>query len=250
MKRVLSFVAIAAMLGFFACQKHNNNETPNKEEPNKEEPNSEEPNSKVEITIDGLFEDWASADQAKIKSFKNNPDSPWEAVKEIRVYANTDFVYYYIRFNHDSLEELLENNEALPIRLCINTDGEFTSGYESYFLEAYDFIIEGPLGDGEGKWGEYDGTLHQRVNEKWNELLKPGNNLVKGMGKGDEYEIFLVRDLFNNAVPAEHKLGDVFHTGIRFYGPAWDELSNMPNSSVDEGEGNGWGHLLEITTDK
>ena len=80
--------------------------------------------------------------------------------------------------------------------------------------------------------------------------LPPDSKLVTGKGAGSEYEIMLAREIFNNAVPAEHKMGDVFYTGIRFYGYGWSELSNMPNTSVEEGEGTGYAHLMKITTVK
>ena len=46
--------------------------------------------------------------------------------------------------------------------------------------------------------------------------------------------------------------GEIFYTGIRFYwngSGSWEELSNMPNSSVEEVE-NSWGHLMKVTTAK
>ncbi len=258
MKRIFALLAVASVICVFSCKKGDTtptqpeDKTPtDKTDPQK--PDDGKPEDKtVKLVIDGKFEDWAAADQTKIKSFKNNPDSPWDAVKEIRVYANADFVYFYIRYNHDSLEEqldLMEGEDGLPIRLCLNTDGEFTSGYENYFLECYDFIVEGAVATG-GEFTDFDGTLHQRVNGSWTKLLDPNNNLVFGKGSGDEYEIMLAREIFNNAVPADQKMGDKFYAGVRFYDIAWGELSNMPNASAEEGEGNGWGHLLEITTDK
>jgi len=244
MKRILSFVAMAATILAVSCQKNEN------EKGGSEKEQEEEVTTSISVAIDGAFEDWAALDASLVASAKNNPNSPWDAVDEIRCCADADFVYYYIRFDKEVLKEQMENSEELPIRLCINTDGEFTSGYANYFLEAYDFIIEGPLADGAGAWAAYDGTLHQRL-DGWNELLPVGNNLVVGAGAGNEYEIMLAREIFNNAVPADQKMGDIFHTGIRFYGNGgWGELSNMPNSSVEDGEGNGWGHLLEITTVK
>lgn len=206
------------------------------------------------ITIDGEFDDWAALDAAKVKIARNNPDSPWDAVKQIRVYADKDFVYYYIEYDGEAVSELLAANEELPIRLCINTDGEFTSGYANYFLQAYDFIVEGALGDGAGGWKDFDGTLHQRIDGGWKVILASGHSLTSGKGKSNLYEIQLIRDVFNGAVAASESpnspMGDVFHTGVRFYGPAWGELSNMPNASAEEGEGNGWGNLLEVTTSK
>lgn len=251
MKKVFTLMAIFATLVFAAsCGKDNTND---KDKPNKEKPEPEQPKLPT-ITIDGNFDDWAGLDSKYFVSAKTNENAPWTAVKEIRVYATEDFVFYYIKFNKEDLDDLLSNNEELPIRLCINTDGEFESGYGSYFLEHYDFIIEGPLGDGEGHFGEYDGTLHQRLETGWSALLEPNNNLVMGKGAGAEYEILLAREVFNNAIAGSTSpnspIGDIFHTGIRFYGPGWDELCNMPNASIDEGDGNGWGHLLEVATNK
>ena len=263
MKKLFTFVAIAASLSviFYSCDKDNNGKD------NKQKDNGK--TTEAIITIDGDFTDWANMDPAKYAIAKNNANSPWDAVREIRCCADADFVYYYIKFDQDVLDELSTSpTETLPIRLCINTDNEFTSGYASYFLQSYDFIIEGGL-FADGKWDKYDGEFHQRTyvesagKETWLSLLKPNNNLVMGMGAKNEYEILLSRDIFNNAVqssPDPKPMGDVFQTGIRFYttGVAdeghpngkWDELSNMPNSSIDDGDGNGWGNLMEVTTIK
>ena len=206
------------------------------------------------ISIDGSFDDWAALSTNAFVSAKNNSNSPWNAVNEIRCYADANYVYYYIEFNNNVLKEELKNGSTLPLRLCLNTDGEFTSGFSNYFLESYDFIIEGYMADGAGSWATYDGELHQRVTS-WVSLLKPGSNLVYGKGSGNKYEIMLNRELFNSVVSNDQKMGDVFYTGLRFYGMCggnsyWGELSNMPNSSIEEGQGNGWGHLMRVTTVK
>ena len=246
MKKFLTILAMAAAVCFVSCVKDDDDD----------DEQGQEAEKGLAIDIDGDFGDWAALKPDVVVSAKNNANSPWDAVKEIRCCADKNFVFYYIKYDNSVLKEQMESGESLPIRLCINTDGEFTTGYASYFLEAYDFIIEGALADGAGAWADYDGTLHQRTylpeqeKEGWLELLKPGNNLVAGKGAGSEYEIRLAREIFNNAVPAGHKMGDVFQTGIRFYGNGgWGELSNMPNSSVEEVE-NGWGHLLTVTTAK
>ena len=240
MKKYLTLLAMAASLLAVSCSKSNEEE---------EEEQKKEETTGIAIKIDGNFDDWAALKPEIVVSAKNNPDSPWDAVTEIRCCADKDFVYYYVKFNKEAVNDLMEANDEMPIRLCIDTNGDFTTGYENYFLDYYDFIIEGALADGAGAWTAYDGTLHQRVDGKWVEILKPGNNLVAGKGSGTEYEILLARELFNNAVPAEHKIGDVFYTGIRFYGYDWGELSNMPNNSVEVDE-RGWGHLLKVTTSK
>ena len=240
MKKFLTLLAMAASLLAVSCNKNNEEE---EEEQKKEETKG------LGIKIDGNFDDWAALKSDVVVSAKNDPNSPWDAVSEIRCCSDKDFVYYYMKFNKEAVNDLMDIQDEMPIRLCLDTNNDFTTGYENYFLDPYDFIIEGALADG-GAWTTYDGTLHQRNSEgKWDELLPPNNNLVTGKGNGGEYEILLARELFNNAVPAGHKIGDVFYTGIRFYGYEWGELSNMPNSSIEVDE-RGWGHLLKITTVK
>ena len=212
------------------------------------------------ITIDGEFEDWSALEEGTFTKSVCDPDAPWEGVEEIRCYATSETVYYYIKFEEESLKEALAyeakdsdgNDEAeMHIRLCINTDGEYESGYANYFLEAYDFIIEGAIAD-EGNFIEFDGTLHQRIGS-WKELLAPGNGLVYGKGNGTEFEISLDRAKFNEAANTSDvpmPMGDDFQTGIRFYYNGWDEFSNMPNCSVEEEQGNGWGFLMRVHTNK
>lgn len=212
----------------------------------------------AKIAVDGDFADWSALEAGTFKKAVNDPDSPWPGVAEIRCYADANYVFYYMKFDEESLQECKDaDTPAMHIRLCINTDGEYESGYTSYFLEGYDFIIEGQIMDA-GEWVEYDGTLHQRIGG-WVELLAPENGLVYGVGKGNEFEISLDRALFNKAcddavaagtIDAADKkpMGDEFQTGIRFYCNGWDEFSNMPNSSIEEEAGNGWGYLMRIKT--
>ena len=241
MKKFLAILAMATSFLVVSCQKNNDDD---------DDDNKQEEAQGLAIKIDGTFDDWGALKPDVVVSAKNNPNSPWDAVSEIRCCADKDFVYFYIKFNREAVNDLMEIQDEMPIRLCLDTNNDFTTGYENYFLDPYDFIIEGGLAEG-GAWTTYDGTLHQRNSEgKWTEILKPGNNLVTGKGSGGEYEILLARELFNNAVPAEHKIGDVFYAGIRFYGYEWGELSNMPNTSIEEGDGKGWGHLLKVTTAK
>lgn len=207
------------------------------------------------IAIDGKFDDWAALGN-KAVSAKNAEGSNWDAVKEIRCYADEVYVFYYIEFDSDLLAEQMAEvtgeTNCLPIRLNINTDGEFTSGYTSYSLDGYDFIIEGSLAENKA-WTSFDGTLHQRIGS-WNQLQE--NGLCSGAGEANHYEICLMRDAFNAAAATSSvpmPMGEVFQTGIRFYTPSWGELSNMPNTTPNpdsevSGEQKGWGHLLEVHT--
>ena len=203
------------------------------------------------LKLEEEFEDWVNFDQSKLFIAKNNADSPWPAVKEIRVYANKDFVFYYVKYDKESVEEQLAENDALHARICLNTDGEFESGYFSYFLQSYDFIIEGSIGDGAGGYGDFGGSLNQRINGKWESL---GGGMVVGAGAGTEYELMIDRAAFDEKAVTgsdpNQPIGDEFYTGMRFYCSGWEEFSNVPNSAVSQGDGSGWGNLLKIVTDK
>jgi hypothetical protein len=237
MKKIALLLA-AAMVFTLACDKTNKDNNKGKEE----EEQTEGP-----ISIDGNFDDWASLKGAY--SAKNSTDSQWEAVREIRVYAYGDYVYYYVRFDKEYMKEYFEENDVLPARVNLNTDGEFTSGYQNYFTQGYDFMIEFSLGNGAGGWGTADNsTLYQRLNGDWTELLGENSGLTFGAGSGNEFELFVDRSIFNKAVEKSTEpmpMGDNFQTSMRFYETTttgkWEELSNMPNSN------DGYGPLLDIT---
>ena len=259
MKKYLLLFAAAAFM-FAACDPVNPDGPDGPDGPD----DPETPEEVVSIAIDGDFEDWAKMDQTKIVSAKNNPDSPWDAVKQMRVYANAEFIFYYIEFDNSQIKELLESAtgtytgsdgqspNAINMRININTDGEFASGYTSYSLQGYDFIMEGTLAK-DGKWDTFgDATMYQRIGS-WKQLMDPGQGLTMGAGAGNKFEIMVSRQLFNNAAAGSEDpkpLGDIFQTGLRFYGPQWTELANLPNGAVSDDNPNGWGNLLEVATDK
>ena len=257
-KYLLSLLAIAAII----CASCEKKPQPGPKPDDPDDP--EQPQYVQPITIDGDFADWAKLDQSKVASAKCDAATSegWNAVKEIRVYADELYVFFYIEYDNSKIGDLLAaasgekmNSEGqmekigLPIRLNLNTDGEFTSGYTSYSLDGYDFIIEGSLAE-DGAWKSFDGTLYQRIGG-WQNLKDAGNGLCSGAGNGNKYEICMIRELFNAAAgaSAEPKLmGDEFQAGIRFYTPDWSELSNMPNGPVTEENSKGYGHLLNVVT--
>jgi hypothetical protein len=243
MKKVFTLLMLLAAVAV-SCQKNGGGKNGGKN-------GGKDDGKGIAIKIDGDFNDWASLDPTKVSVAKNDPNSPWSAVTEIRCCADADFVYYYVKYNKSELKDLLDGNDELFARLNLNTDGEFTSGYKNYSLEGYDFIAEGAIGDGKGGFGDFACELSKRNDQgDWDSLLPSTSGLVMGKGAGNEYEILLARELFNNAVPADHKMGDVFYTGMRFYQGDWEELANIPNAAVDDENPNGWGHLMKVTTIK
>lgn len=240
MKKIAWLLA-AMTLFVLSCSKPGQNDK-------KEDKKQDE--TEAPITIDGDFTDWADLKGAV--SARNSSESLWEAVKELRVYAHGDYVYYYIRFDKETMKEFFEANDTFPARVNLNTDGEFSSGYQNYFLQGYDFIIEMSLGNGAGGWATAEnGTLCQRINDGWSELLGENSGLTIGKGNGYEYELMLDRTIFNDAVAKSAvpmPMEDTFQTSMRFYETSssgkWEELSNMPNAD------GGYGNLLEVTFSK
>lgn len=239
MKKVL-FLTASILMVLLSCNKP---ESGNKKNNNKTD------DTDSAITIDGSFEDWLAI---KPIVAKNATNSIWDAVKELRVYPEGDYIFYYIRFNQEVISEYLSQNDVLPARVNLNTDGEFDSGYQNYFLQGYDFIIEISLGNGAGGWGAGDNsTLFQRLNDDWSELLGEYSGLTYGAGSGYEYELCLDRSIFNNAAAKSSSpmpIGDTFQTSMRFYETTstgkWEELSNIPNTD------DGYGNLLEVSFGK
>jgi hypothetical protein len=262
MKKLFLMMAAAAFV-FAACEPKTPDNPSGPDNPDNPS-GPEEPEEYVcPITIDGNFDDWGKIDASLVASAKNNPESPWDAVKQMRVYADPDFICYYIEFDNNQIGDLLESAtgtyvnsdgenspNAINMRINVNTDGEFESGYTNYSLQGYDFIMEGTLAQ-DGKWDTFaDATMYQRIGS-WKVLMDPGLGLTMGAGNGNKFEIMVSRELFNNAAAGSEDpkpMGDIFQTGLRFYGVQWTELSNLPNAAVDEDNTNGWGNLLEVVT--
>ena len=258
MKKVLfTILAVAAILCVSCKKDPKPSPTPG---PNPDDGGGDEPTYVQPITIDGDFSDWAKLDASKVAVGKCDANALFNAVKEIRCYADELYVFYYIEFDNNQIGDLLAgtNNSAdpdhnqLPIRLDINTDGEFESGYHKYFQESYDFIIEGGIATN-GQWSSFDGDLLQRIEGSWTDpaLLAGGSGLCSGAGNGNKYEICLIREVFNSAAGSSTvpmPMGDEFQTGITFYTAPWGELGGMPNGPVTEEDAKGWDHLMTVTT--
>ena len=96
MKKFLTFLALAAAVCFVSCNKNNDDE----------EEQGQEAEKGLAIEIDGNFGDWAALNPEVVAVAKNNTNSLWDAVKEIRCCADKNFVYYYIKFDSSTLKDL------------------------------------------------------------------------------------------------------------------------------------------------
>ena len=79
MKKYLALLAMAASLLAVSCHKNN---VDDEDDPTQEESKG------LGIKIDGSFDDWGALKPDVVVSAKNNPNSPWDAVNEIRCCAD------------------------------------------------------------------------------------------------------------------------------------------------------------------
>ena len=193
------------------------------------------------MAIDGDFSDWSSLEAGSFYKVVNNPNSLWSSVKELRVYATAETVYYYVKFDQEALEDAKNAaNPTMNLQIALNTDGEFNSGYSGPFLEKYDFMIEGSIMTN-GNFKDFNGRLYQRIDSAWSSL---GSGMTAGKGSGIEYEFSFDRAKFNTAANTSSDpmpMGNEFYTGLCVLWNGWTTFSNIPNAS------GGYGHLLNVT---
>jgi len=230
-KYLLSLLAVAALV-FTAC-----NKDPQPNKPDKPDtPDNPEPEYVAPITIDGDFADWAKIDASKLVTATCAADAAKTALKVAKVYADAVAVYIYIEF--DAAQISWEQDvEHVPFHLYVDADGSATTGGfndEQWSNGAFDALFEGSLTDG-NQLVSYDPGVYAwngGVGEKawaWdvdNPLAESG--VCTGAGKGNAYEIQMLRDLY----PGD--LADPFVLGIDIQ-QGWSTVGYLPNAGAEEG---------------
>lgn len=240
MKKVFTFLAIAAMVSFAAAC--------NKDDDNKKDNKGGETEYEAPIKIDGNFDDWAKLPAAQVAVAKCATDANWTALKTFKVYADEYFVFMYFEFVSDEVED----RAWVPVHFYINGDGkDTTGGYGDQFTEASsDILLEGAV-FADGEFCSYNPGAHKWIGEvggtgwDWEEILPEGSNLCSGMGSGNAYEVQMIREMY----PAG-KLADVFSIGMDIQ-QNWSSVGVLPNVTPDpDNNPNGRSPLLQVTTVK
>ena len=236
MKKLFFFVTLVSSVLFFGCNKPSS---------------GEEDTAVTTITIDGKFSDWDNFDQSKIATARHNNNSGWDGtIRRFRVYANPQYVFYLIEFDERSLQNLLKDGGSLPTRINLNTDGEFTSGYNKYFLDSYDFMFEGDLAVADTGFTDFDVQLFQRIGGIWEKL---GTGVLNAVGEGNKVEISLDIAKFNELAALSSDpmpMKNSFQTGMTFYDADWSPVGVLPNAETSETDDYGLEHLLTVIIDK
>ena len=155
MKKVMTILAMFAMVGFVACQKPATNDnkkdntdqkedtTPPDDNPD-DNPNDNPGGSIAELTIDGSFEDWAGLAAGSYSKYFGDEDSMHPTLTQMKVYATEAYIYVYFEYNAEDITHE-PGVEHVPFHCYINTDGnEKTGGFADQFSDACaDILLEG-----------------------------------------------------------------------------------------------------------
>lgn len=234
MKKILSIFAIAALC-VVACSKDDdkNNNSNNNNENNGNE-NGGETEYVAPITIDGEFADWAALDASKLITATCDPDASKTALKVAKIYADKVAIYIYFEFDADQIS-WEQDVEHVPFHLYVNSDNnDNTGGFndEQWAGGSFDALFEGFLTDG-NQLVSYDPGVYAWNGEdgantwSWDvDTPLAEGGVCSGAGKGNAYEILLLRDLY----PGE--LSDPFTMGIDIQ-QGWSTVGYLPNASAE-----------------
>jgi hypothetical protein len=245
MKRILSFLAMTAMILAVSCNKDDNGGKDKKDKGGKD--SYEQP-----IKIDGNFDDWAKLDATKIATAKCEADATKTALKLVKVYADAVFVFVYFEWDKDQIS-FEKDVEHVPFHIYINGDGNSaTGGFGDQWSDACsDTCFEGFLTDG-SSIVSYDPGVYSWQGEvngsgwEWSDpaILDAGSGICAGAGVEGKYELLITRELYPVG-----KLADNFSIGFDIQ-QGWNSVGILPNAAPTDNNPAGTAPSLQVVTVK
>ena len=123
---------------------------------------------KAIITVDGDFSDWAAVPAERLATASASSDSKYPRLINTKWSADDNFIYWYVEYKQEAGTFQVKNEETGeyedvegwwvdPIDIYLNTDGDETTGSNSYLWvnSAADFLIEGFWSDNYESAGIY-----------------------------------------------------------------------------------------------
>ncbi|MBP5488150.1 MAG: hypothetical protein J6X77_01110 [Bacteroidales bacterium] len=268
MKKVFSFMAVAAMLFVgFSCNPESND--PQKPDDGKDpEPEPEPTEYVAKIAVDGDFADWAALPAGSFSKTYGDEEATHPALTHCKVYADAQYIFVYIEWDTDiveadpgdinNLDEYGDPTglELVPFHVYINTDGsDATGGFSDQFSDAnIDVLLEGFLYEVDEpgvsmKIASYEPSAfawNGDVNGKgwtWADL---GGVTCAGAGIDGKYELSIKRD---DLKELGQPVADEFSIGFDIQ-LAWDSVGILPNAAPSEDNAAGVLASLKVTTQK
>ena len=265
MKKLMTILAMFAMVGFVSCQKPADNSKKNDEQNEEQKPDDQKPDDQkpddnppastvVELTIDGNFEDWAGLAKGTYSQTYGDDEALKPALTHCKVYATASKVYVYVEWDEEGLGEDLS---WIPFHCYINTDGdEATGGFSDQFSDACsDVLLEGGVysegaicsyWSGGYPWiGEANGSGWGWAPDTDN--IFPEVSPTEGAGVPGKYEFSIDRKMFADA---GFPIADEFSIGFDIQNSGWDSVGVLPSTSPSEDNANGTLPSLKVKTIK
>lgn len=275
MKKLMTILAMFAMVGFVSCQKPADNSKKNDEQKEEQKPDDQKPddqkpddqkpddNPPVELTIDGSFEDWAGLAKGTYSQTYGDEEATHPALTHCKVYATAEKIFVYVEWDveqvsHDpgdpnDLDEWGDpkGKESVPFHCYINTDGNTaTGGFSDQYADAsIDVLLEGfiyPDGANVGSYAPGAFAWNGDPNGSgwaWAEL---GDVTCEGAGVDGKYELSIsCADLKGLGFP----VADVFSIGFDIQ-QGWDSVGVLPNAAPSEDNASGVVNSLSVTVQK
>lgn len=248
MKKVFSFLTIAAMVCMVAC-----NDKDNPKKPGGNNGGDDEKEYVAPIKADGDFADWAKLDATKVQSCSLVAADTWAypEIKTAKVYADELFVYIMMEFNKDVLGV---SEVASHFGLYINGDNnDATGGYAGQWEQGekpcIDILVMGDYHDGTDFVGALSCEVYSWTGDAnadgwyWGDVDVTG--FAEGFCSSKGLEFVLTRDLYPGGVFA-----DEFTMGFQLQTSGWDATGALPNAEPSDDNPSGKAPLLKVVVNK
>lgn len=253
MKKVLSFIALAAMVCFVACQKADNKKSGNNKE---NQGGNDEPEEVYEapITIDGDYADWAKLDASKVATATCPSGAKYEALKTLKVYADEYYMFMYIDFTPQAADA------AVSLGVFLNADNsDETGGYADLWNQPNsEWYFEGPVTDwdaslfkwwggvGENGWIWSDPSTKHDDSDAWGAFVAAAGFCASSgdlaAGKA-EFSIAL------ESLAETFTLSSTFDLGVTL-AISWATAGVLPCGAISDDDPNGIAPKLKVTVVK
>lgn len=236
-------MAIAAIC-FVSCSKDDGGKKKDKDK------SDEKTEYVAPITIDGDFADWAALDASKVLTATCADGAYKTALKTAKVYADETYVFVYVQFDGEAIAD----RSWVPFHFYIDGDAnDATGGFfgEQWIDGGVDVLLEGSIF--ENDFCDYNPGAYAWSGDEggsgwsWdvdNPLIQEGGGICSGAGKGEEYEIRLVREMYPKG-----ELVDGFKLGIDIQ-QNWSTVGWLPNVAVTEDNTAGKTNMFVVKTNK
>ncbi len=179
------------------------------------------------IKLDGVFTDWNDVPTNKLASTTLPEGASLTALKEMKVCADENFIYFYLK---------LDQEQVAPLTIFLNTDNNAKTGGNTWLWDSCgaDYLIDGQITEAMGNATVFNwpATLPQDGWE-WVEAVPAGSGIVSMSeiktvtGTIVEFEGSIVRKMIPTTFANEIGFG-IFSSNA-----LWAESGILPTASAD-----------------